>query len=373
MDDIRALEEMNDNVLTTDLKLFGTRPGVEYKVASYRGFLAEKLFLAPNAPAGVILDYYAKTAGPVQVTVTDKAGNKIRELNARAEAGVINRVTWDMRYDAPVRPPTGQTGAAGGGRGGRGGGGRGGRGGGGGEPAAETPAGTPPAGEPGAEGAGGGGGGGGGGGRGGLGNRGPLVDAGEYTVTIAAAGKTETQTVTISSADRAKRREAISKLVVMTRDADTGRRKIVAMQIALTNLTDGWKKPDVPPVPDNIKKATDDMMAKVKTVIGTFEAERQQGQLGGAGPALKYVPPPVSQKIGRVLGAIDNYSGPPTSRQLADIEDASAQLQSGLTEVNKLFDEMPKLNKMMADAGVPYFIVGTNNVPPPAGRGGGGN
>ena len=327
--------------------------GIQHKVPSYKGFLAEKLFLAPNAPSGVTLDYYAKAAGPVQVTVTDKSGAQIRQINARADAGVINRVVWDMRYDAPVTPPPGGRG----GRSGRGGG----RG--------ETPAAEPTAQ---AE-----GGGGGGGGRGGLGNRGPLVDPGEYTVTIAAAGKTDSRTVTVeddpritvSPEDRAKRRQAITKLVALTKDADLGRRKIVAMNTTLTGLTDNWKKPGVQPVPENIKKAVEDLSARIKAVIGTFEAERQQGQLGGAGPAVRYVPPPISQKIGRLMGAIDGFDGPPTARQLADVEDASSELQAGLIEVNKLFDELPKLNKMMADAGVPYFTVDIVNVPPPAGRG----
>ena len=357
MDNIRALEQWNDNVLTTDVKMFDASPGIEHKVPSYRGFLAEKLFLAPNAPSGVILDYYAKAAGPVQVTVTDKSGAQIRQMNARADAGVINRVTWDMRYDAPVTPPAG-------GRGGRGGGrGRGG----------ETPTAEPASGaEAQSEGRGGGG-----GGRGGLGNRGPLVDPGEYTVTIAAAGKADSRTVsveddpriTLSPEDRARRRQALTKLVALTKDADTGRRKIVAMNTTLTGLADNWKKPGVPPVPDTIKKAVDDLSARVKTIIGTFEAERPQGQLGGAGPPVRYVPPPISQKIGRLMGAIDGFDGPPTARQLADIDSASTDLQAALVEVNKLFDELPKLNKMMADAGVPYFTVDIVNVPPPAGRG----
>src|SRR5258708_38186959 len=136
MDNVSALEELNDQVLTTDLKLFGTRTGIEWKMANYRGFTGGANFFAPNAPNGLIVDYFAKAAGPVGIAVKDKAGNPVRQLNARAEAGVVNRTTWDMRYDPPVPPAggrgiTGAGDAAGGeGRGGREGGGRGGRGGG---------------------------------------------------------------------------------------------------------------------------------------------------------------------------------------------------------------------------------------------------
>jgi hypothetical protein len=44
-----------------------------------------------------------------------------------------------------------------------------------------------------------------------------------------------------------------------------------------------------------------------------------------------------------------------------------------LEAVNKLDAEVPRLNKLMQDAGVPYVTVDTTSVPPAAqgGRGGG--
>jgi photosystem II stability/assembly factor-like uncharacterized protein len=403
MDNITALEEMagSENVLTSDLHLFTAKPGVEWKMANYRGFLGTGLFLAANPQAGVVLDYFSKTAGPVRVSVKDKAGNEIRQLTARADAGVVNRLAWDMRSDAPIRPAAGQTAAgAGGGRGGRGAGGGGGGRGGGRAAAGAAPGGAAPAfaapetggggpGEPAAEnpeaagGAAGGGGGGGGGGRGGFGgNRGALVDPGEYTVALTVAGKTETKTVTVeddprlavSADDRTKRRTAITKLFTMTRQAEEGRRKIVAMNTAVTALTENWKRPAAPPVPDSVKKAADDTLAKIKTVLGTFEspAGGGRGAGGGAGAPPPYTPPPVNQKINRLMGAIDAYSGPPTSRQLADVEECAVQLQKGLDELAKLDGEVPRLNKLIQEAGVPYFTVDTTTVPPAqAGRGGG--
>ena len=75
MDDISALEEMTPQVLTSDLKLFDTRPAIEWKMADYRGFIGSALFFSPNAPSGLLLDIFAKNSGPVRVTVADKAGN----------------------------------------------------------------------------------------------------------------------------------------------------------------------------------------------------------------------------------------------------------------------------------------------------------
>jgi hypothetical protein len=49
------------------------------------------------------------------------------------------------------------------------------------------------------------------------------------------------------------------------------------------------------------------------------------------------------------------------------LAEATTQLQTGVAEVNGLWDEVPKLNKLMLDAGVPYFAV----TPGPAAQGGG--
>ena len=386
MDDISALEQLNDQVLSSDLKLFeNARPGIEWKMADYRSFVGTSLFLAGNAQPGVLLDYYTKSAGPVRFTITDKNGKAVRTLNARAEAGVVNRTAWDMRYDAPVPPQEGR-----GGRGGGGGGGRGGRG--GAAASAETPGGGElttefgPAGA-GAEGASAGGGGGGGGGRGGFGpGRGGLVEPGDYAVTLSANGKTETHTfkveddprVQMSQSDRDQRRKAVDTLMSLMKDADAARRRAVAMNTAITNLTESWKQPNAPQVPDTVKKAADDLLGRVKAAAATFEAPGggrggRGGAGGGAGPPPPYTPPPVTQKLSRLMGTIDGYSAAPTSRQMADIEEASQQLQKGIAEVNKLWDEVPKLNKLMIDAGIQYFTVDVNSVPAQSfgGRGGG--
>ena len=369
-------------------------------MANYRGFTGTNLFLAPNAPNGVVLDYFAKEAGPARITVADSTGKQIRTINARAEAGVINRVTWDMRTDSPI-PPAGRGAAAaagGGGRGGRGGG-RGGRGGQVGEaaapPAAEAAGTTPPAqeggeiqnefgGPGGAAGAAGAGGGGGGGGRfGGGGRGGAIVDPGDFTVTVTVAGKSDSHAVKVeedprvqfSDSDRARRRKAVDTLISMTKEADGGRRRAVAMTTALTNLTDSWKQPNSPQVPDAVKKAADDLLAKAKKVAATFEsAGGGRGAGGGsAGPPPAYTPPPVTQKISRLMFSIDGYSAAPTATQMTEIDECSAQLKKGLEEVNALWDEVPKLNKLMADNGVQYFTVNPNTVPAPTGGRGGGN
>ena len=80
----------------------------------------------------------------------------------------------------------------------------------------------------------------------------------------------------------------------------------------------------------------------------------------------------MNQKIARLMVSIANYPSAPSARQLKDIDGYQAELQQGLAEVNKLDGDLPKLNKAMQDAGVPYFTVDPAAVAaPPAGRGGG--
>ena len=364
MDNIHVLEEMNPQVLTSDLKLFDTRPAIEWKMADYRGFIGSYMFYMPNAPNGVLLDFYAKTAGRAHVTVADKAGNKVRQFNAQAEAGAVTRIAWDLRYDAPVAVEP----AAGGGRGGRGGG-RGGRGGAaaaqaapaeeGGEIQAEFGVEPPEGGFPSGRG--------GGGGRGGLApGRGVLAEPGTYTVTIALGGKTDSKTVVVEqdpriqvpATDREKRRQTIDTLVTLTREADAARKRAVAIHASLVSLTDSWKAPNAPKIPEAIKKSADDLLARSKTVADRFVSSG--GARQGGEPPPVYTPPPVTQKIGRLLGALDNYTGAPTSRQLAEAQDCSAQLQKDVADLNRLAADVPGLNKMMISAGIPYFNAGVN-------------
>ena len=85
------------------------------------------------------------------------------------------------------------------------------------------------------------------------------------------------------------------------------------------------------------------------------------------------MPSPVPQKLTRLMGVIGGFSGPPTSRQLADIEEASAELQKGTAEINALWDDVPKLNKTLTDAGVAYFKVTLPATAPVQAFGRGGN
>jgi hypothetical protein len=185
-------------------------------------------------------------------------------------------------------------------------------------------------------------------------------------VTVELAGKADSKTVTVEqdpriqvpAPDRDTRRRAIDTLVTLTRDADAARRRAAGIRNSLTSLTNSWNQPNAPQIPDAIKKAADELLQRARTVANRFETPGGGRGGPGAGSPPPYTPPPVTQKIARLLGALDNYTGAPVPRQLAEAQDCSAQLQKDVAELNKLAADVPRLNKMMSDAGVPYVAAG---------------
>ncbi len=166
LDDVTPLEETSPQVLAQDFHLYSSQPGVKWRswAGEKHGFSAHGDFSAPNPPTGVVISYYlgkslepsgergtgATTApvsatqqqqnrqaqagtspqgaeavraqeagpereeppaegaegresrGPVKIVITDPAGQVVRTLYGPGKQG-INRVTWNMRYDAEKR------------------------------------------------------------------------------------------------------------------------------------------------------------------------------------------------------------------------------------------------------------------------------
>ena len=209
--DIAPLEEMNSTVMSQGTNFFTPKTAYQYATAATQNFPGQKYFLAPNPPFGAEL-VYRLTSGNSQrdttrIVVTNVRGDTVRTITGPGGPG-LHRAYWDLRTrPRPLGPAAlrdsintarvrrqredsvraaraEDTTALGGRRRGQGGGA-------GGEinlRPAEGPIGGAPA-------AGGGGGGGEGGGGFGGGRNGNLVDAGDYLVTINAAGQTMRQVV----------------------------------------------------------------------------------------------------------------------------------------------------------------------------------
>ena len=103
LDDATAIQQMNDAVLSQPVTLFDTRPGLRFTQYRQSGYgLGDKKFQGPNPPPGSPITYYLrdKTDG-LKLEVLDAASKVIRTIaKAPADAG-LNRIYWDMRYDAP--------------------------------------------------------------------------------------------------------------------------------------------------------------------------------------------------------------------------------------------------------------------------------
>ncbi|HTI04557.1 MAG TPA: hypothetical protein VL549_04535 [Gemmatimonadales bacterium] len=116
LDDVSALQNLT-TAQATDATLFDIRPATRWSMWSRDGNLGQKKWTGENPPNGALITYYLREqpAGEVNITVTDKDGRMVRRMRRVSDDAGINRVAWDLRYDAPP-------GLAGGGRGGRGGG-----------------------------------------------------------------------------------------------------------------------------------------------------------------------------------------------------------------------------------------------------------
>jgi photosystem II stability/assembly factor-like uncharacterized protein len=105
LDDAAPLQRLATAV-KSDAYLFPIRPATRWAGSAGMFRMNERDWLAPNPTPGAWINVYLKAApaGPVVVTITDKAGRPVRTLRSRAEAGV-NRIVWNLRYDAPVERP----------------------------------------------------------------------------------------------------------------------------------------------------------------------------------------------------------------------------------------------------------------------------
>ncbi len=347
LDDITALEQMNPQVAGEDLHLFATRAAIQWRktgrtTSASRG---HKMFFGENPPDGAILQYYLKKGADegeeesaeeqeaqpergeqarderprVRVTISDASGKTVRRLDGPARTG-INRMVWNFRADAPITQQA-LAGVSGGfGR----------------SLAAQ------------------------------LRRGGASVDPGTYTVKISYEGKEATTTVTvnedpriqISPEDRAARRKALEELTALARPAFMGQRTVQTLRTALDSAMQEWKKPGAPAVPDTVKKAAEELLKKVDEVYPKFATRPQQQQLGAAGPPLVYTPPPLPNRVLQLGMAIDGWTAAPTAPQLEELKLLSEQVREHGTTLRKLVQEdLPALNKLMNEAGVPHIHV----------------
>ena len=225
-----------------------------YRTWNNKSLTSDKAFYGQNPPNGAMINFYLKEPlgekETVNITIQDLQGQTVRTINCTKTA-----------------PPTPTTQ-------GQGGGGGGGRfGGGGGQPCIVTqginryvwdmrsrPVG--PQLGPEAGGAGGGGFG------AALAQLGLRVDPGDYMVKVKLGDKelskplqvVEDPRIIFSADDRAKKKAALTKLQPLVPQSTIAQFTIVNLRTNLNTAIESWKRPGSTPIPDNVKKAADDLL-----------------------------------------------------------------------------------------------------------------
>ena len=111
LDDIRPLEEYTPEIAKSDFHLFSAGPGTlfhHWTADEGQGYA----YKAPNAPKGVVVDYFLKSKikvsdkqkavheTPVKIVVTNAQGDLVTTEYGPSKAG-INRFVWAMHYEGP--------------------------------------------------------------------------------------------------------------------------------------------------------------------------------------------------------------------------------------------------------------------------------
>ena len=106
--DITALQQL-ESAKTSDAVVFDMRPAVRWSMWSRDGNLGQKSWRGENPLPGALITYYLKDQPPgeVNVTISDKDGKVVRRLRRVNDEAGVNRVSWDLRYDAPPGGPAG--------------------------------------------------------------------------------------------------------------------------------------------------------------------------------------------------------------------------------------------------------------------------
>lgn len=317
LDDLTPLEDLNPQVLGENLHLFPIRNTIAWRIYNNRWFDAQQVFLGPNPPDGVLINFYLKDKPAkgqnVTITVLDSSGKTVRTIEDRNAAAGINRVNWDLRYDPPVKL-------------------------------------TPEQEEALAQGIFGGG------------ARGPMADPGAYTIKVALGSDSQTQTVQlqqdprvqITEADAAARHDAVMQLYALYRTGSESSRLISGFKKSLDDSITAWKKPGAPKIPPQILQQAEALQKKVNDLHGKFVSE---GGFGAGGP-LHYTPPPLPQRVGRLMSQLDGYSAAPTEPEKNEMAAVSQELNQAVDQLHTLINtDLASLNKALNDAGVPHITA----------------
>jgi photosystem II stability/assembly factor-like uncharacterized protein len=107
LDDITALQQLTPPVMNETAHLFPSRAAEEIRYFNPRAHTGDMIFRGENPPAGALIDYYLAAdpgSAGTSLAILDASGNPVAAPTATHTAG-INRIVWNLRYDALPAPP----------------------------------------------------------------------------------------------------------------------------------------------------------------------------------------------------------------------------------------------------------------------------
>ncbi len=107
MDDITALQQLDDDVLREDAWLFAPRQAYRFLMTAGSQSQAEDSGAGSNPRYGASIDFWLKedSENRVEMVIVDAAGDTVRKLTVPGSAGAgINRVWWDLRLEGSATP-----------------------------------------------------------------------------------------------------------------------------------------------------------------------------------------------------------------------------------------------------------------------------
>ncbi len=290
VDDITPLRHLTRDVLAKNAAVLPTRPVTQAITLMTQDFPGDGEYSGANPPEGAIITYYLKDRhifGKLALEVLDSAGTVLKSLPPGTRQG-INRVSWNMRLDAPK--------------------------------SAAAP---------------------------GLGPRalsGPMVPEGRYTVRLTKGDEVVQGTIDLipdpqtrhAAADRARQQALVMRLYTMQGD-------LAFLGDSSGTLRDALRA--------RVKGVTDtSLVGELEALASAFDAfnETLVDRTGG----LAQGDPRLRERLVDLYGAVMSYGGAPTASQVSYANALTAELKQATAEFATLTGaRLASINERLKTAG----------------------
>lgn len=106
LDDIAALQQMDASIAAKDGHLFAPRTAYRMAGSNQNGWMGDQNYFGPNPPPGALLTYWLKErpgAGKeLKIEIFDGQNKRVAAVRNPATEPGLQRVNWNLRYEAPA-------------------------------------------------------------------------------------------------------------------------------------------------------------------------------------------------------------------------------------------------------------------------------